>query len=66
MRVGLPEPNAAKKSVSIVSQFDPIRQSIQFLRASAAENYVIRNQRFLQQHDGSKDFGFPLFFAELF
>ena len=66
MRVGLPEANAAEKSVSIVSQFDPFWQLIQFLRASAAENDVIRNQRFLQQHDGTKDFAFPLLFAELF
>jgi hypothetical protein len=66
VRVGLPEPNAAEKSVSIVSPLDSMRQLIQFLRAAAAENDVIGNQRFLQQHDGTKDFAFPLLFAELF
>src|SRR3954468_19559021 len=66
VRVGLPEPDAAEKSVSIVSQLDPSRQLTQFLRASAAENDVIGNQRFLQQHDGTQDFALPLLFAELF
>src|SRR5258707_2741093 len=66
VRVGLPEPNAAEKSVSIVSPLDPTRQLIQFLRAAAAENDVIGNKRFLQQPDGTKDFAFPLLFAELF
>src|SRR6266581_9727915 len=43
-----------------------MRQLIQFLRAAAAENHIIGNKRFLQQPDGTKDFAFPLLFAELF
>src|SRR5882724_2355587 len=43
-----------------------MRQLIQSLRASAAENDIIGNQRFLQQHDGTKDFAFPSLFATLF
>src|SRR4029078_3738715 len=31
-----------------------------------AEDDVIGNQRFLQQHDGTKDFALPSLFAELF
>src|SRR5215211_2514394 len=66
MRIGLPEANAAEKSVSIVAQLDAMRQSTQFLRAAAAEDHVIGNKRFLQQHDSTKDFVFPSFFSELF
>src|SRR4029453_14103917 len=65
-RVGLPKANAAEKGVSIVSKLDPFRQLIQFLRAAAAENDVIGNQRFLQQHDGTKDFALPFFFTQAF
>src|SRR4029453_138560 len=43
-----------------------MRKLIQFLRAAAAENHIIGNKRFLQQHDGTEDFAFPLLFAELF
>src|SRR5882724_9971920 len=43
-----------------------MRQLIQSLRAAAAENDVIGNKRFLQQHDGTKDFVFPSLFAKLF
>src|SRR5205814_4709686 len=66
LRIGLPEANASEKCVSVMSQLDPLRQLVQFLRASAAENDVIGNQRFLQQHDGTKHFDFPSLFAELF
>ena len=66
MRLGLPEANAAEKSVSIVSRFDSLWQSIEFLCASTSENDVIGNQRFLQHHHGTKDFAFPSFFAEFF
>src|SRR5436190_24122743 len=43
-----------------------MRQLIQSLRAAAAENHIIGDKRFLQQHDGAKDFAFPSLFAELF
>src|SRR5918996_3480998 len=66
VRVGLPEADAAEEGVSIVPKLDPFRQLIQSLRAAAAENDIIGNQRFLQQHDGTKDFASPSLFAELF
>src|SRR4029077_9742163 len=43
-----------------------MRQLIQSLRAAAAENDIIGNQRFLQQYDGTKDLAFPPLFAEPF
>src|SRR6266576_3908605 len=62
----MPEANADEKCVSVMSQLDSFLHSIQFLRAAATENHIIGNQRFLQQHDGTKDFAFPLLFPELF
>ena len=62
----MPQPNTTEKSVSIVSQFHPFRQSSEFLGAPTAENDVIGNKRFLQQHDGTKHFALPSLLAEFF
>src|ERR1044071_10303297 len=43
---------------------DAVRQIIQSLGASAAEHYVIGDQRLLQQQDCPKDFAFPFLFAK--
>src|SRR5207247_9363412 len=51
---------------SVVSSLNGARQRVELLRAPAAEDDVIRNQRFLQQQDRAKDFAFPSFFAQLF
>src|SRR6266516_4600122 len=64
--IDLPKANAAKKSISVVSSLNAARQRVELLRAPAANNHIIRNQRFLQQQDGAKDFAFPRFFAQLF
>src|SRR4029077_365775 len=65
-RIDLPEANATKKSVSVMSELNPGRQLVEFLRAPAAKNDIIGNERLLQRQDRAKDFAFPLFFAELF
>src|ERR1051325_2166490 len=43
---------------------DAVRQIIQSLGASAAEHYVIGDQRLVQQQDRPKDLAFPFLFAK--
>src|SRR5439155_5259056 len=65
-RVDLPKSNATKKSVSVMSWLYVARQLVKLLRAPAAENDIVGNNRLLQQQDSAKDLAFPFFFAQLF
>src|SRR5581483_1392084 len=63
-RVSLPQPNAAKKRVTIVAQLDALRQLVQLLGIATTQHNVVGNERLLQLHQGVLNVALPGFLTQ--